>query len=279
MRILTAIFITLFTFYACSNKPNRDKSILIDIDGIQLSYNDLKNAIPESISGEDSARVSDKYIDSWIMHRLLLQKAELNVNKNQEIDQLVQNYKEQLLIESYLSLLVEKKAEIQPTEEQINTFYDEHKEQYILSENILRGVFVILPLDASNKKTLLQLLKEEETDHSTIEAYCIQNAAKVDFFEDEWMTMRSIKKHLPEIKESEERLLAKNALYEIEDSLFTYILKVDEYKLKNAIAPLGYVSQEIKEFLLNNNKISYLRRMEKDLYDDAKRKGLIYDNR
>lgn len=279
MRIISAILLTLVTAYACSNKTKSDQSVLVNIDGYQLTYSDLEASIPANNLTEDSARIADKYIDSWIMHRLLLQKAELNVNKNNEIDQLVQNYKEQLLIESYLGLLVEKKAEIQPTEEQINTFYDAHKEQYVLSENILRGILVILPLDASNKNTLLQLLQDDETDRSMIEAYCIQNAAKVDFFEDEWMTMLSIKKHLPELKVSEERILTKNELYETEDSLFNYYLKIDEYQLKNEVAPLGYVSNEIKEFLLNNNKISYLRRMEKDLYEDAKRKGLIYDNR
>ena len=279
MRRLSYFILLLLGISACTSKPNRDKDALISLNGDQLYYSDLQQAIPSNLSKQDSAHMADDYIDAWITHQLLLQKAEFNVKDSEEIDKLVKEYKEQLLIENYLGLLVEKKADIQPTEEQINTFYENNKEQYILSENILQGVFVILPLDASNKTALIDLLKVDDIDRSVVEAYCIQNAAKVDFFEDQWMTMHSIKKHLPEIKTSEKKMLTKAQFFETEDSLFNYIIKIDDYRLKNTIAPLGYVSNEIKEFLLNNNKISYLRRMEKDLYEDAKNKGLIYDNR
>ena len=279
MRHLITILIITLSLSACNENKRRDYNILVEIDGKQLSYNNVQQALPNNISSTDSLKLSNEYVDAWIKHRLLLNKAELNVNQNEEIDELVTNYKEQLLIEKYLELLVERKADIKPTEDQIQDFYNKNKEQYTLPENILKGIFVILPLDASNKKTLLELLKAEETDHSLIESYCLQNSAKVDFFQEEWMTMRSIKKHLPEVKISEDRILTRNHFFETEDSLFNYILKIEDYKLKGHIAPLGYVADEIEEFLLNNNKISYLHKMEKDLYNDAKRKGLIQDNR
>ncbi len=278
MRLLLLSLLIIF-LTACSNTPTRNKETLVEVNGKELSYQEVYDALPKNLNSEDSTKLVEEYTTSWIKHRLLLQKAELNVGDDPKIEELVKSYREQLLIENYLQLLVEIKAEIKPTEKQINDFYEKNKTQYELQENLLKGIFIVLPLDASNKATLMKLLKTDETERPMIEAYCLQNAAKVDFFQDKWVPFRIIKKHLPDVTESEERILSRRTFFETKDSLFDYIIKIQDYKFKGDISPLNYIHSEIEEFLINNNKISYLRKMEKDLYDDAKRKGLIHDNR
>lgn len=231
--------------------------------------------LPENISADDSARLVDEYTENWIKHQLLLQKAELNVGNNPEIRELVDKYKEQLLIENYLRLLVEHKAEIEPSDEQVAAFYEKNKEQYTLNENLLKGIFIVLPLDASNRDILDQLLKADDMDKTTIEAYCLQNAAKVDFFTEEWIPFRLIRQHMPELTQNEKRVLSRQQFYEVEDTLFQYILKIEDHKLEGDISPLGFVKKELESYLLNANKVDYLQKMEKDIYDEAERKGLI----
>ncbi len=275
MRNLFYILGLFLILSSCDPEQQNNKALWVEVNGEVLKKSEVMSALPADVSPIDSTRLVNDYTEKWIKQRLLLQKAELNVGNNPEIRELVDQYKEQLLIENYLRLLVEHKAEIKPTEEQIKAFYEENKEQYHLPENLLKGIFVVLPLDASNQDILDQLLKAEETDKATIEAYCLQNAAKVDFFTEEWIPLRLILQHLPELTKSEERLLRDRRFYEAEDTLFQYILRIDDYKLEGQTSPLSYVKKELEEFILSANKIDYLQKMEKDLYDEAERKGLI----
>lgn len=279
-RIQYGILLLVLFLSACSSESTIDSEAFVKVNDATLTRGEVLAILPEGVSAEDSARMVNEYSKSWVKQKLLLQKAELNIGQDPEIRRLVDTYKEQLLTEHYLRLMVEHKADVTPTEEQITEFYESHKSNYVLSDNILKGIFVVLPLDASNKDVLKQMLTSEELDKATIEAYCLQNAAKVDFFLDKWVAFRNIKKHLPaELTKTEKRILSDKKIYEVEDSLFHYILKVDDYKLQNQIAPLSYVHKELEEFLLNNNKVIYLQKMENDLYDEAERKGLIkYNN-
>ena len=271
----TIYFLLLFITTACTNHQLGDKSTLVEVNGRLLTKSEVLAALPSNVSTEDSTRLVNEYMESWIKQQLLLKKAELNVGNDPEIRRMVDNYKNQLLTEHYLHLLVELKAEIKPTEEQIEAFYEQYQDQYRLKEPILRGLFIVSPLDASNKKTLLKLIKDDELNQPMIEAYCLQNASKVDFFVENWVPFRTIKKHLPELNKGDERLLQSSNFYEVEDSLFNYILKVKDYKLAGDIAPLTYVHKELEEYLLNTNKINYLHKMEKNLYEEALRKGII----
>lgn len=275
MRNLFYILGLSLIIYACDPDQQNNKALWVEVNGEVLKKSEVMAALPENISSEDSLRLVNEYTKNWVKQQLLVQKAELNVGNNPEIRELVDKYKQQLLIENYLRLLVEHKAEIQPSEEQISAFYEANKDQYKLPENLLKGIFIVLPLDASNKDILKELLKADETDKATIEAYCLQNAAKVDFFTEEWIPFRLIRKHLPELQKSEKRVLSERPFYETEDTVFQYILRIDDYEFEGQTSPLSYVQKELEDFLLNANKVDYLQKMEKDLYDEALRKGLI----
>ena len=277
MKRLIYIGIILIMF-SCDNASKNNKDVLVQIDDIHLTRSEVVEALPKGISASDSLRLANEYTEQWVKEQLVLQKAKLNVGNDAEIRRLVDDYKNQLLIDNYLRLLVEHKAEITPTKEQIETFYNDHKTQYTLPENLLKGIFIILPLDASNKDELTKMLTDEDINKQDIEAYCLKNAAKVDFFTDKWIAFHDIRKHLPELTKSEKNILQKNKIFEIQDTVFQYIIEINDHKLIGEISPLRYIEDELSEFLLTQNKISYLQRMEKNLYQDAKQKGIIKYN-
>lgn len=278
MKKIFYILLIVLVSNSCNPDELADAEVVARVYGKALTRTELTINFPENLSGEDSVRLVKEQAELWVKRQLLLKKAELNVGENQEINELVNKYKEQLLIENYLRLLVERKAEIKPSEEQVRAFYEENKKHYKLPENLLKGVLVVLPSNAPNKQHLHQLLRSAELDQSEIETYCLQNAAKVDFFTDEWVAFRLIKKHLPSLDQSEKFILQNRPYYEVEDSLFHYILKVEDYQLVGSTSPLSYVYKELEEYLLNINKVTYLQKMEENLYRDAERKNLIQYN-
>lgn len=278
MRILLYI-IALLAFVSCEPGDNRNKGVAVEVNGAILLQSELEAAIPQGLSTADSTRMVEEFTEQWVIQQLVVQKAELNVANLEEIRRLVDSYKNQLLVEHYLQLLVERKAEIIPSSTQIEEYYNENKAYYVLPESIIKGVFLVIPQEAAGVDEIRDMLKEDEIDRSAIEAFCLKNAAKADFFTDKWVSFNQIKKHLPELTRKEEAIIKQKSLFESNDSVFQYIVKVDDYILKGDISPLIFVEKEIKEYLLTINKVNYLQRMEKDLYDDAKQKGIIKYNK
>jgi hypothetical protein len=272
---ISAFLILLLMASSCLEKKGENKSVLVAFNNKLLMQEEVQSILPEGVSQVDSARMVNDYVESWVKHQLVLQKAKLNVDNLKEVESLVQQYEDRLLIEHYLLNLIERKAEITPTEDQIAKFYDDNVGGFKLSENLFKGIFVILPVGATNQKEFEQQLRAEEIDREALDAYCLQNAAKIDFMTENWTDFRRIKAHFPSLGKTEKRVLKEHGYYKVEDSVFQYIIRVDDYLLEGDTAPMSYIREELEEYLLNSNKATYLKKMEKDLYEDALQRGLI----
>ena len=56
---------------------------------------------------------------------------------------------------------------------------------------------------------------------------------------------------------------------QLEDSLGVYLVFVEDVKLRNEQAPLEYSLPNIKQILLNKRKLELIKKLEKDITQDA----------
>ena len=96
-------FFLLFACCACSDKQHdhRGRTPLVEVDGNFLYHEDLQAALPKHLSGEDSVKFVERYIRTWLEETLLYEKARSNVANNDEINELVENYRKALIMHSY----------------------------------------------------------------------------------------------------------------------------------------------------------------------------------
>lgn len=246
------------------------KTPLVELDGNVLYQEDLLQVLPVDISEADSAQFANRYIENWLSELLLYQNAERNVRDDKQIEELVENYRRSLIVHEYQQLLIEQKIEQDITMQEIETFYNDNKNLFVLEEPILKGLFIKLPLSAPNQNSIMKLYRlRDDESYDEIEKYCIRNAPYYEFFYDYWHSVSDIEILLPSMEVSLQDYLNKNDFLEIKDDEFLYLLNVSEYLPKGSVAPIEQVESRIKRLLINNKAVSYIQKIKKDLYNSA----------
>lgn len=246
------------------------KTPLVELDGNVLYREDLLQVLPVDISEADSAQFANRYIENWLSELLLYQNAERNVRDDKQIEELVENYRRSLIVHEYQQLLIEQKIEQDITMQEIETFYNDNKNLFVLEEPILKGLFIKLPLSAPNQNSIMKLYRlRDDESYDEIEKYCIRNAPYYEFFYDYWHSVSDIEILLPSMEVSLQDYLNKNDFLEIKDDEFLYLLNVSEYLPKGSVAPIEQVENRIKRLLINNKAVSYIQKIKKDLYNSA----------
>ena len=77
-----------------------------------------------------------------------------------------------------------------------------------------------------------------------------------------------------------QNIVKNNLFYKIKDSLELYLIKINDYKNKNDIAPFDFIKPTIKQVLINKKKLDFISKFEKELIEDALQKNEfeLYEN-
>ena len=171
-------------------------------------------------------------------------------------------------------LVAQRLAE--PTDEEVAAFYEKHTDQFLLAENMLRGVYLKVPL-ASPKVDRVRgyMRKINEKSIQQIEQYSIQHAVSYDYFVDKWLYLNDVLKKMPSAIPDQGAFLSNTKFYETRDSVYTYMLNITDYQLAGSPAPLEFVQEKVRTILYNQRKIEYITNFETELYEDAQKDGDI----
>lgn len=237
---------------------------VVELNGHYL-YRSTLDSLTMGMSSEDSARVAEQYIRQWAQDLLLYDNA--TVRSNAQIEAMVDDYRTTLYVRAYEERLVEKRMPKQIADSTIQALYEQMPDRFKLDESIMRGILVIVPIDAPKKDKLRTWLGKQEMD--AIEKYVYQNASGYDLFTDRWMTTTEMMGRIPmERAELENRLKTKN-LIEFSDSEKTYLLQITEKHMRGEAMPMEYARPEIEKMVLYARQAEFLRSERERMYNEA----------
>ena len=236
----------------------------VELNGHYLYYTTL-DSLAMGLNSEDSARVVDQYIRQWAQDILLYDNA--TAHPNEEIEAMVANYRSTLYVRAYEERLVAKRMPKQIADSTIIALYEEMPDRFRLDESIMRGMLVVVPVDAPKMDKLRTWLTKQEMD--AIEKYAYQNASGYDLFTDRWLTTTEMMGRIPlERAELESRLKTKNQI-EVKDSTKTYLLQITEKRMRGEAMPIDYARPEIEKMVLYARQAEFLRSERERLYKEA----------
>lgn len=269
--ISISLFITLF-----SCKKNTEASVvdelspLVSVKDKTLYISDIENAVPIGLTSEDSIAAAQSYIDTWIYDQLMYDKAQQNIVKKKDIENLVEDYRKSLIVNSYQEQLLKEHFLREISDSELNAYYKENNDKFKLEENIIKGLYLKIP---SNSKQLNNFTKwyKQGTDAAVenIEKNRLQNAVSYEYFYDRWVSFDAVMENIPSIIDNKEQYLKTNKNIEVRDSLYVYLLNIKEYKLAGDQAPYEYIKGILSEIYLEQRKADYLKQVRKDLYEKA----------
>ena len=265
------IIISGIFFLQCNVLENSDKSVVAEVNDNKLFKTDLSEIIPSDIGATDSAILANEYIEKWVKQELLIQKANENLSVEQkDVSRELREYRNSLIIYKYKNELMRQRMDTTVTDDQIVQFYNANSENFKLSKNIVKAVFAKIPNEVSNPSLIKSLSADtSEEGLSELKEYCLQYAKGFDIFIDNWVDFETVRNNIPQEIENAEQFLTRNNQIELNDSNYYYLVRIQEYKLKNELAPLEYMNNNIKNLILNQRKIEFLRQIEETIYTEG----------
>ncbi|APG64202.1 hypothetical protein LPB136_01950 [Tenacibaculum todarodis] len=270
--------VVCFVFLSCdylgiqSKKAEEIETPIATVYNASLYKKDIENFLPKNITKEDSVVLVKSFINSWAKQQLFLKKAELNATEanNENINSLVSNYRESLFINEYKERLIKQELDTLVLEDEIEEFYKENKENFKLNEELIQLKYLHFGSELLDKKGIVKKFKSsKEEDLESLESQRI-NFKSSRLRDSTWLSLDNVLLKIPPFaKEPKEKLLKISKFIQKEDSLDVYLVAVKNVLKRNDLAPLSYITPQIKQLILHKRKLELIREIEKTLINDA----------
>ena len=269
------VFITGILLIQCSDTQNMPDTLVAQVGEKKLFLSEISEIIPNNMDKTDSAAMADDYVKKWVKQELVIQKANENLTPQQkDVSKELQDYRNSLIIYKYKNELMKQRMDTAVSSQQIEAYYNAHPENFNLSKEIVKAIFVKIPNEVANPNLLKSMVENTSSEGlSELREYCLQYAKRFDIFIDNWVDFDVVKNNVPEEIIDNERFLTGNKQIELRDSNYYYLVRIQDYRLKNELAPLEFVENNIKNLILNQRKIEFLKEVEENIYLEGIRKN------
>lgn len=265
--------ILVFSISSCDYfKTEEEQEPVARVNQSYLYKTDIAPLVGEDVSPEDSTLIVSNFITRWATQQLLIDRAKYNLTEKQqqEFDELVRNYKNELYTKAYADALVAKRLDTTFIDSQVVRYYNTHLENFRLNEDLVKLRFINLSnnsLDFSDIKK--EFIRFNEKDRERLDKIALQFKA-YSFNDSVWVSSKSVFDKIGPLNDAnKDQLLKKSNFLELEDSLEVYLVYVNDVLLRNEKAPLEYARSTIKQIILNKRKADLVKELEKDITKDA----------
>lgn len=282
----TSYFVILFAivsigFHSCTKQrelqDSDDDTALVNVNGKILYKNEIDNIIPKGLNPTDSTLAAEGYIKMWIKNELVYEKAAENLGDQSKIDELVENYRQSLVIYTYQEQLIKERLTKNIKDKELEEYYNANLDNLKLESDIIKGLFLKVPLAALQLEDLKKWIKQGNDEAiENIEKYSLQSAVIYDYFYDKWVNLDDVMASIPySMNGNSKQFLLNNKNLEVQDSTYVYLLNIKEYMLEGSQAPFDYIKGQLLDIVTNKKKVSFIKGFEDDLYNTAVQKNQI----
>jgi len=269
------VFLTGVLLIQCTNSEVTDDKVVAQVGEKKLFQSEISKIIPEEVIDQDSVQMADDYIRKWVKQELLINKANENLTLEQKnLTKEIEEYRNSLIIYKYKNELMNQQMDTIVTQRQIEQYYNANPDNFKLNNNIVKAIFIKIPIDVANPKLLKELVDDTSIEGlNTLREYGIQYAKGFDFFNNNWVDFEIVKRNIPGEITDDRQFLSRNNQIELKDSIYYYLVSFQDYKFLNEVAPIEYVENNIKNLILNRRKIEFLKQVEENVYKEGIRQN------
>ncbi len=279
MKTILPIFVFLLILASCSFN-NEEGDIIASVYDKNLYAEDVVGIVPEGANPIDSVKIVKDFVNQWVKKQVVLHKALNNdyilASESKEMERKVEDYKNTLIIYQYQRHLVDQKLDTVVSYQEIEDYYNNHTKEFTLKGDIVQVAYVKFNNDFKNIKPVRKLFKDYNPDNLSKIKKIAEGKSANYFLDDEtWILFSDLKKEIP-IKTYNKNLFFKNNKYiELKDSLYTYMLRINNYKIEDSVSPLAFEYDNIRSLIINIRKMELIDKMEEDVFKEAQEQGAI----
>ena len=194
--------------------------------GKQLQLRDVESVVPKGVTGEDSAAFMKVYVDRWVRKQLKLKEAEtLFSASGDDIDKMVEEYRQALLIRKLNQLYVDRSIDTTFTDDEITAYYNAHKADFRLDRTLVKGRIVQFGEGYRQARKLKELMgAKSAAQQQDFRDICEKNDFTVTDFREQWVDFPEFLSFLPTLRsQNYDSVLSSNAVQRCETAIRTII--------------------------------------------------------
>jgi hypothetical protein len=253
------------------NNESKRKAIA-RVNNTLLYEDELKGIVPDKTTKDDSAARINAYVNSWVRKQLLMQEALKTISIDEaELERKVLEYRYSLIGYEFQNYYIQQHLNDSVSETEIEAYYKQHLDNFILKQNIIRGTYIKVAKDAPRTKRIKDLMfSPKEKEKNELKSYCLSFSAAYHIADSSWIEFDKLTVNSP-LSDFPNKIqfLRTYNFYETSDQNYLYFLKVDGYKISDNVSPLEFVRQDIKNIILNKRKVELAKKLEDEVYENA----------
>lgn len=260
--------LTICSIIACDS--NTSGKVIARAFGNELYDTDIADLISDDASYEDSVFFTKEFINIWVSKQVLLNEAE-HILDAQEKDKSkeLEAYKHDLLSYELINKLVRQEIDTTFSDEELELYYEDNKNEFELTQNIIKLIFYKVPLNSKNLDLLWSSFRAN--DQSIYPTLLSLSKRGGNYYENgnSWVFFDDILKEIPINTYNQEHYLNNHKYIRIIEGDFIYFIKINDFKTRSMLSPFVLEKRRIKEILLNKRQQELQRSIESNLLEKA----------
>ena len=270
-RIFIGLISLSFLLMSCNSE--KEDVILATAFDYTLYQSDIKGIVPAGTSKTDSISIIKNYIDNWIKQKIILQKADKNLNSDQKnFEQQLEDYKNSLIIYSYETKLINQLLDTNISNDEIEKYYNNNADNFQLKDNNIKVNYVKLDINSPLKakfKNMVFSKKDDNDEKSQLIDLATKHAVNFFLDDDSWLLFDDLLKEIPIETYDQEAYLKSNRTIESKDENFYYLIHIKDFKIRETTSPISFEKDNIRNIIINKRKLELIEKMQKEAYDQA----------
>lgn len=249
-----------------------NRQLVARVGTAYLYRDELTGVVPATVESADSAVRVEAYVDSWIRKQLLIQEATKKIDINEaEVERKILDYRYSIIAYEYQTLYIKENLDTAIAPGEIEKYYKENIDNFILKQNIVRATFLKVPKNAPQLRKVKEMIfAKTDEGKAELKSFCLSFSAAYHISDSTWMIFDELVRNSPIVEiPNKVQFLKTNPYYETEDDNYLYFLKVDEYRISDNVSPLEFVKDEISNIILNKRKVELAKKLEDEVYNNA----------
>jgi len=271
------IIVVLCLATACKeNKLLSNEEPLARVYDDMLYPSDIEGLVTTTTTPADSTLIVSSYISGWGRDRLLVRKANENLNDDVDIDRLVENYRSSLVLNLYKENLLKEELDTNITIQEMKAYYAENKERYELKDNIARCYYIKVERDVPERSSLNRWWTlRKDTYYSNLVNYAKKYGVEYSMNDSIWIEFSELEAKLPKGAFKDKYYRKGDKDIYVKDRNYRYYLRLNEVRSAKKSAPFSYIQDDLSKVILKKKKMELLKKTEEEEYERALNKNNI----
>lgn len=267
-KIIIIYFLFSLIFFSC--KEENDKNIIASYKDEQLTSSEIKAMLPNGLSPEDSTKLVKEFIENWAINKIILETSREELDKNVllEIEQKVENYKNDLLVDEIELQWLAQDSVTNPSEKELLDYYEKNKANFLAEDDFVEFRFAEVP---SSKAYITRKLMQENTPRARIKLDTLMknNLYKAEIKPQQWLKFSQLVQLTPLPDNAPKAIYLKKQIFNLPHQGNYFLLQITNFAKKGEPKPFVLVKNQIQSMLINKRKLNLLTDKKNKLYEKA----------